>query len=65
MLKHKDHDIVLIRHAESLFNEATYTHGVELGLINKGWLSMTEDPEFNTRVTYNKMFMDPPISKNG
>jgi len=65
MLNHKDRDIVLIRHAESLFNEATCTHGIELGLMNKGWLGMIENPEFNTRVTYNKMFMDPPISKHG
>lgn len=64
-MSEKPNDIVLIRHAESLFNEATWKHANELGLSDLAWMDLLKHKEFVNRVPFNKLWMDPPISERG
>lgn len=64
-MKGKKYDIVLIRHAQSLFNEATQKAAAQLSLQHLGWDELIEHPEFNKLVTYNKQYMDPSLSEKG
>lgn len=59
------YDIVLIRHAQSLFNEATIRETSRLGLSHLSWEELIEDVKFNKHVTYNQLYMDPPLSEAG
>lgn len=61
-MKQKHYDLVLIRHAQSLFNEATCIQANALNLQHLSWDELIENEKFNKAVTYSKLYMDPPLS---
>lgn len=60
----KKFDTVLIRHAESLFNEATFRVSDQLKL-NLPWDGLIQHQNFNELVTYHHNYMDPNLSEKG
>ena len=54
-------DLILVRHAQSTYNEATITKSRELGLTGV-WDDFIKSDVFNQMVTYNQTFIDAPLS---
>lgn len=57
-------DLILIRHAQSTYNEATIVTAGEMGLTGV-WDDYIKSDVFNQRVTYNERFIDAPLSEHG
>ena len=60
----QNYDVVLIRHAQSTFNEGTEKAIEELQL-NSSWWELVKHEHFNQLVTYNNKYFNAEISSKG
>ena len=61
----KPYDVVLIRHAESEFNEACNTYAAQMGIDRLGWEEQMTFRAFTEDVIYNQMHIDSRLTEKG